>query len=46
MCICYCSHDTELADLSQYFDTATTFIHEQRELGNGVLVHCQQVTTH
>jgi len=34
--------DTESAVLSEYFDAAAQFIHEARQTGHSVLVHCQQ----
>jgi len=34
--------DTDAADLSPFFDAAVAFIHEARQEGHSVLVHCQQ----
>jgi protein-tyrosine phosphatase len=34
--------DTDAADLSPFFDSAVTFIHDARKEGHSVLVHCQQ----
>jgi protein-tyrosine phosphatase len=36
------SVDSEVADLSQYFERACGFINDAREHGHAVLVHCQQ----
>jgi len=34
--------DTDAADLSPFFDAAVVFIHNARQEGHSVLVHCQQ----
>ncbi len=37
--------DSDLADLSKYFDETLRFITEGRESGHNILVHCQQGMT-